>query len=422
MTASFLLVGNGSYRNRGCEAIVRGTLVGLRAEFGSDIVLKAGAYASAETLNAQNAAEKDISLRTFPLRVSRPRLSGDWFAYQFNKYIKTSFAGVHSPLLQNTTERPFAALSIGGDNYSLDYGVPEHFLEMDRFLLNRKIPVFVWGASIGPFSSNPGFENDIAKHLRSLNGVFVRESHSLAYLAGIGVHENVRLVADPAFLLAGEPIASGTLQELANAKPIGINFSPLVAKKFMARTYMPWEITKADLEPFIGFCIEYIVALCSQFDNQIVFVPHVTSDSVGSDDVYVMHEILQRLPKDAAPRVHMLPSNLSAAELKWFISRCRLFVGARTHSTIAALGSAVPTLSLGYSMKARGLNEDILGTQEFCISSEGLTQEKLIQATQRLARDEHVIRRQLEDNLPAIRSNADLACRHLRTLVENGTS
>jgi len=39
---------------------------------------------------------------------------------------------------------------------------------------------------------------------------------------------------------------------------------------------------------------------------------------------------------------------------------------ARTHSTIAAISSAVPTLSLAYA-QARGLNQDIFGSQEFCL-------------------------------------------------------
>ena len=35
--------------------------------------------------------------------------------------------------------------------------------------------------------------------------------------------------------------------------------------------------------------------------------------------------------------------------------------GARTHAVIAAYSSGVPTLALGYSVKAKGLAEDIFG-------------------------------------------------------------
>ena len=45
--------------------------------------------------------------------------------------------------------------------------------------------------------------------------------------------------------------------------------------------------------------------------------------------------------------------------LKNIISNCHYFMGARTHSTIAALSSYVPTISIAYSIKAFGINEEI---------------------------------------------------------------
>ncbi len=37
---------------------------------------------------------------------------------------------------------------------------------------------------------------------------------------------------------------------------------------------------------------------------------------------------------------------------------------ARTHATIAAYSSCVPTLVVGYSIKARGIAKDLFGTDE----------------------------------------------------------
>ena len=51
-------------------------------------------------------------------------------------------------------------------------------------------------------------------------------------------------------------------------------------------------------------------------------------------------------------------------ELKGYIARCRFFVGARTHATIAAYSSCVPTLVLGYSVKSRGIARDLFGNEE----------------------------------------------------------
>ena len=41
-----------------------------------------------------------------------------------------------------------------------------------------------------------------------------------------------------------------------------------------------------------------------------------------------------------------------------------MFIGARTHATIAAYSSCVPTLVVGYSIKARGIAKDLFGTDE----------------------------------------------------------
>ena len=53
-----------------------------------------------------------------------------------------------------------------------------------------------------------------------------------------------------------------------------------------------------------------------------------------------------------------------ATELKGYIAMCSFFVGARTHSTIAAYSSNVPTLVIGYSVKSRGIAKDLFGTYD----------------------------------------------------------
>jgi colanic acid/amylovoran biosynthesis protein len=49
-----------------------------------------------------------------------------------------------------------AVLSVGGDNYSLDYGVPKLFTDLDDIVLEKKKPLAIWGASVGPFQRDAG--------------------------------------------------------------------------------------------------------------------------------------------------------------------------------------------------------------------------------------------------------------------------
>ena len=53
-----------------------------------------------------------------------------------------------------------------------------------------------------------------------------------------------------------------------------------------------------------------------------------------------------------------------AEQQKGIIANCRFFVGARTHATIAAYSTLVPTLVIGYSVKARGIAQDLFGQSE----------------------------------------------------------
>ena len=48
-----LLVGNAPHRNRGCEAIVRGTMEILSATYGGDLDVPLGVSGSPETVAAQ---------------------------------------------------------------------------------------------------------------------------------------------------------------------------------------------------------------------------------------------------------------------------------------------------------------------------------------------------------------------------------
>ena len=59
----------------------------------------------------------------------------------------------------------------------------------------------------------------------------------------------------------------------------------------------------------------------------------------------------------------ILVDDHNCMQQKYIISQCRFFVGARTHSTIAAYSTCVPTLVVGYSVKARGIARDLFGDE-----------------------------------------------------------
>ena len=105
--------------------------------------------------------------------------------------------------------------------------------------------------------------------------------------------------------------------------------------------------------------IEMMRYILSNTGYRILLIPHVVKpDSDGRNPLKTLYNTFQ-----ATERVALLEDR-NCMELKRIISQCRLFVGARTHATIAAYSTCVPTLVAGYSIKARGIAKDIFGTDE----------------------------------------------------------
>ena len=414
MPSPFLIVHGGPYvENRGCEAILRGTMEILRHEFGTAVQARVSVDASPDVVEAQNAAESDPSVYSFPMGGCGPRWSVDWWLKQVNRRFGTSFYP-HIRAVKKLAKDASCALQIGGDHYSLDYGKPVEFMVMDRYLKSLGLPVVVWGASVGPFDADPVFAPKMFDHLRTLSAVFVRESDSYNYLRANGVSENVHLMADPAFVMkpvVPPPEKIGfTLPEGA----IGINLSRMVA---FYRGQRPADV---DLKEWLDICVG-LVKSAATLKRPILLVPHVGSLNPGNEDFGFLQSLCRAVVNDAPVPVQVLPDGLNAAELKWIIARCAVFAGARTHSTIAALSSHVPTLSIAYSLKAKGINRDIFGHLDHCIHVSDLTTENFTEGLRALLANESALRAHLQSRIPELQARALSAGAILRKVcVQSG--
>ena len=410
----FLIVHGGPYiENRGCEAILRGTLEILRHEFGSAARATVSVDASPQVVATQNASESDPSVSSFAMAGGGPRWSADWWMGQFNRRFGTSFYP-HFRVLKKPAKSAAVALQIGGDHYTLDYGQPLGFMAMDRYLQTLGLPVVIWGASIGPFDADPAFAPRIFDHLRTLSAVFVRESDSYNYLCANGVTDNVHLMADPAFVMQPVEPTIGKIGFDLPQGAIGINLSPMVA------FYRGQRNSEVNLKEWLGYCVELIQAAAT-LGHPILLIPHVSSPDPGNDDFALLHTLCKEVSATVKVPVQVLPHGLSAAELKWVIARCAVFAGARTHSTIAALSSHVPTFSIGYSLKAKGINRDIFGHLDHCVHVADLTVEKFTEGLQYLLANEAALRTHLQVRIPELQARAFGAGGVLRDIVSRGS-
>ena len=115
------------------------------------------------------------------------------------------------------------------------------------------------------------------------------------------------------------------------------------------------ELTAA-LEAFkalIGHILE-------ESDASVALIPHVTW--AHDSDLDALGALKAEFADEK--RVFLLPGDLNAMQLKGYIARLSALVTARTHASIAAYSTAVPTLVIGYSVKARGIARDLFGDEE----------------------------------------------------------
>jgi polysaccharide pyruvyl transferase WcaK-like protein len=251
----------------------------------------------------------------------------------------------------------------------------------------------------------PDYEEYMCDHLRKVTGIFVRESATVEYLESIGVAENVYPVADPAFLM--EPIKpAGIEREMPlDEEAIGINLSPLMAKF----------VTGGDLERWTKVAASIILKVAETTEMPVYLIPHVTSPH--SDDSSFMQRVVSLIQRKNE-NIALLSSKYTASETKWIISQMAVFAGSRTHATIAALSSGVPTMSFGYSIKARGINRDIFGHTRYCLGPMDLEAETVTDRIISMCDDGQKIRMELQYRIPEVQKSALHAGSGLRRIVE----
>jgi colanic acid/amylovoran biosynthesis protein len=433
----FVLAGNWAYSNRGCEAIVRGTTALFREEVGECRFIS-NYFTEEKCPDAQREMDPSIIHRPFPFL---KRYSLPWIHDQIARRLfhRPPFGRVMSQTLRRSLEEKEvkAVLMLGGDNLSLDYGGADTYFGLSSLAVAHNLPVTVWGASIGPFTSDPDYERWATEKLRKISLLCARETETLAYLASIGLEENVILAADPAFHLQPSPCELPADIEMALLEGcIGLNLSPLMRQymhgdelsrlwqksrlfyRYMHRDEISRSLQKSLLS-WAQVAAEIVRGLLNRFSQPLLLIPHVMSEAgdVERDDYLFLRRVAQLVQEPE--RVFVLGPNLNAAQTKWVISRLRVFAGARTHSTLAAISSGVPTICIGYSMKARGIAKDVYGHLEWLVKGQDLIDPSVLcDRLVSLCDQESAIRQHLERVNPTFRQRAREALKRFLDIIE----
>ncbi len=406
---TILLLGNGSNGNRGCESIARGT-VAMFAEAGVPLQIRSGVIVSDDTQAAavNNHAPLPGEPPQFPLRIKPSRAISDRIRARLPGGRTTFVVEGLKPHL----ERADLVLEVGGDNYTLDYGPPWAFVDMDKLSLARGLPTFIWGASVGPFDAMPSVDAFMMRHLNSLAGVMVRESISYNDLVRNGV-ANCERMTDPSIFMDPEAPANAGFDTEAFDGAIGVNISPFMANAITAKNCAFWDVAEVDLAVLADFGAELVRRMLQAWPRPIVLLPHVFGPAGWNDDHRLMSAVCGRLNDSERIRVALPLRSLTAPNLKWIASKCSVFIGSRTHATLAAISTGVPTLAFGYSRKAKGLISDLYGSDMFCIPSADLTLERVLHGIDGLISGEDALRLEISNRLHEWRNLGRAAVRHV---------
>lgn len=347
----FLLYGHGGAYNHGAEAIVKSTVKLLKKEF-----------PDCKIILSTHFMEQDLEFH----------LPVDQYCVRDMRYLNSAISQKNERIYKSTLDSITSdtiCLSIGGDNYCYDNW--HRWKDIHKIALDRGAYTVLWGCSIDPERIN----EDMTAVLNSHHLITIRESLTGKALWNKGLR-NISLCADPAFLLKRTPCR--VPEQFIPGNTVALNISPLI----MRREKQP------------GIVLENIYRLIhtiiAQTNMNLVLIPHVLMPM--DNDLLPLREIYRNISDKN--RIGIIDRNLSAAAYKYIISQCRFGIFARTHASIAAYSSLVPTMVLGYSVKAQGIAED-LGLSNYVLPVERINNSasvlEMFQSMQRHEADIHNI-------------------------------
>lgn len=355
--------------NRGCEAIAKGTAILLNEK-------KENLHGLCRNipLDTRLGVDKYVTLESFKSDPFRVRAYNS-LLYRAHLPFKPIVFSPHLEFVKNIP-KDGVLVSTGGD--MMCYG-NNYVITTNNYAHAHGRKSILWGCSMGPENLTPEKEET----LRNFSLIYARESLSYEFFKSLGV-KNVCLFPDPAFVL--EPEECQLPQCFSQGEVIGINISNYVLGEFSLDTPFGHEVIRM---------LDYIV---NETELKVLLVPHVLWDK--QDDRQIVSLIMGKYGHTERFSV-MDVNNLSYCQIRHIISKCKMFIGARTHAVISAYSTCVPALALGYSIKSRGIAKDLGLSEKMVVNSKYIHHEGyLLDAFKYMYVNESIIRKHLCEVMP----------------------
>ena len=292
-------------------------------------------------------------------------------------------------------------LVVSGGDVLADYGDEsiKHCFFPVAVAIALKKPVYIFAQSISQYKSVEMLK--FARfYLNKVSLITVRERLSFDYLKNIGIKAPLHLTADPAFTLM--PCSDSRLSEIVQTEHLPDTNSPIIGLS-VSETATRW--SDSSHENFTNMMAEACNKMIDKYKAKIVFVPHVGYPDDPANDDRVVGKAIKSLMVNKQD-AFLIEGDYSCEELKAVIGRCALFIGARTHATIAAASMLVPTIAIAYSIKAFGIMEDVLDKEKCVCDIRSSSCEELLGKVEYLMENSDNVVKEMSKRLEKIRERS----------------
>ena len=384
-----------SSKNRGCYAIVKSTADALH-EYGLYCVLGVHNKYYDEKFGFSEFDRVEYYTELWNKPIQRI------ISVAIEKVFKDAYRAnaIRQKEIWNTLKNGIS-LNVGGDTYC--YGRHMASLMLNEYCAKNGIPSVFWGFSI---DEKAMADTVILNDLKKYTMLFPRESLSTQLLLNAGISESkIFQMADPAFTLKARKVELPF--QMREHQTVAINISPAVT------------LNAENKELLYGNYTTLIEKILNESDMNIALLPHVyTENDFNQEDLLEASRIKEHFKDNG--RVFVISDFYTSRELKYIISQCRFLFTARTHASIAGYSSQVPTIVIGYSIKAKGIALDLFGTYEnYVVECQKFkSNNDLVDSYNFLIKNENHIKETLKPKNVEMVGKVETACKKIFSLAK----
>lgn len=396
-----LIIGHDTFENRGCQALIFSTTEILKNALGN---VKFKVFSWDPDYDGHRYNKSDIQCEFVLHKFNTKEFSlrnRFWMFLNAGLKLRTEKILFAPQAFFDAIKWADMVVVSGGDILA-DYGeaaVKHYFFPIAVSIALDK-PVYVFAQSISRYEDEK-LGNFCKKYLDKAAIITVREKLSYDYLKELRVKSKVVQTADPAFLL--NPCSMERLNEVRIKEGIQNQGKPLIGIS-VSKTVTRW--SGEEHGEFSRSLAKGLDKLCEEYnDCRFLFVPHVAyRNDQKNDDRVAGREIFEQVRNKG--RIDLIEGDYSCEELKGLIGTCDIFIGARTHSTIAAVSQAVPTIALAYSTKAYGIMQDVLDRDKSVLDIKEFSAERFVDMVRNILSEREKVVESINGKLKNIKVQA----------------